>query len=103
MQPFIVGQRTVGPRIALQYGVKLIFYGENVAEYGNQLEDNYVPTMDPVLYTCFDLDNPDLKLAGISISDLDENHGMSRSDLTVYNSPKLREALDAKIDEQYMN
>jgi len=103
MQPFIVGQRTVGPRIALQYGVKLIFYGENVAEYGNQLEDNYVPTMDPVLYTCFDLDNPDLKLAGISISDLDENHGMSRSDLTVYNSPKLREALDAKLEVHYMS
>jgi len=51
-QPFIVGQRTVGPKIALQYGIKLVFYGENVAEYGNRIEDNYIPTMDPALYTC---------------------------------------------------
>ena len=64
-QPFIVGQRTVGPRIASQYGVKLIFYGENVAEYGNRLEDNYIPKMDPVLYTCFDINNPDMMPAGI--------------------------------------
>jgi len=103
MQPFIVGQRTVGPRIALQYGVKLIFYGENVAEYGNRLEDNYVPTMNPILYTCFDLNDPELLLGGILIKDLTEHHGINQSDLFVYNSPTPQEALNAKLEVHYMS
>jgi N-acetyl sugar amidotransferase len=103
LQPFIVGQRTVGPKIALQHGVKLIFYGENVAEYGNCLDDNYVPTMDPTLYTCFDLDDPDVMLAGILIRDLAKFHGLKRSDLLIYNSPKLQEALDANLEVHYMS
>ena len=49
-QPFIVGQRSIGPKFALMTGAKLVFYGENVAEYGNRIEENYLPTMDP-LYT----------------------------------------------------
>ena len=30
-QPFIVGQRLVGPRIAIEKKIPLVFYGENVA------------------------------------------------------------------------
>jgi N-acetyl sugar amidotransferase len=32
-QPFILGQRTVGPRIAQQYGIDLVVYGEDDSEY----------------------------------------------------------------------
>jgi N-acetyl sugar amidotransferase len=45
-QPFIVGQRIIGPAMAAKFGVKLVMYGENQAEYGNNPDDNYVPTMD---------------------------------------------------------
>ena len=37
-QPFIIGQRHVGPKMALSAGAKLVFYGENVAEYGNNMK-----------------------------------------------------------------
>ena len=53
-QPFIIGQRAIGPKLALLYDIRLIFYGENNAEYGNRIEDNLVPVMDPALFTCFD-------------------------------------------------
>ena len=46
-QPFIIGQRHVGPKMALSTGAKLVFYGENVAEYGNNIEDNYSPKWTP--------------------------------------------------------
>jgi N-acetyl sugar amidotransferase len=39
-QTFILGQKNLAPKIALKYGVPLIFYGENEAEYGNPLADN---------------------------------------------------------------
>ena len=39
-QPFIVGQRHVGPRFSALYGIPLVFYGENQAEYGNCRSDH---------------------------------------------------------------
>lgn len=45
-QPFIIGQKNVAPRAALQYGVQLIMYGENQAEAHNKLEENFSPLMD---------------------------------------------------------
>jgi N-acetyl sugar amidotransferase len=38
-QPFILGQKNLAPKIAAQYNIPLIFYGENEAEYGNPKAD----------------------------------------------------------------
>ena len=37
-QPFILGQKNLAPKIAANYNISLIFYGENEAEYGNPHE-----------------------------------------------------------------
>ena len=66
-QPFIIGQRVVGPKIAIEKKIPLIFYGENVAEYGNRIKDNYSPLMDVNLITAFDVDNEELYLSGVKI------------------------------------
>ncbi|MDC0269649.1 N-acetyl sugar amidotransferase [Synechococcus sp. AH-551-N23] len=39
-QPFIIGQRLIGPSFAQKFGVSLVFYGENQAEYGNAIAEN---------------------------------------------------------------
>ena len=44
-QPFIVGQKLIGPKLAKKFGIKLIFYGENQAEYGNKI-DNFNKKFD---------------------------------------------------------
>ena len=36
--------------MALSTGAKLVFYGENVAEYGNNIEDNYSKNGPKTLY-----------------------------------------------------
>jgi N-acetyl sugar amidotransferase len=102
-QPFILGQRSVGPKIALQYGVKLIFYGENVAEYGNNIEDNYVPTMDPALFTCWDIDNQKTMLSGMSIADLSNRENISRADLLAYKSVSRQEVETNGLEVHYMS
>jgi len=38
-QPFILGQKNLAPKIAVQYDIPLIFYGENESEYGNSKSD----------------------------------------------------------------
>ena len=39
-QPFIIGQKIIGPLAALKFNIPLIFYGENQAEYGNSIKEN---------------------------------------------------------------
>ena len=105
-QPFIVGQRVVGPKTALKYNVKLIFYGENVAEYGNRIEDNYSPIMDPRLYTCFNFNKSNLEsyfLSGLSINQLINEYQFNLADLEPYKSPSLTEIENESIEVHYMS
>ena len=45
-QPFIIGQKNFAPKMAEKFGINLIFYGENEAEYGNPSKDNSKATRD---------------------------------------------------------
>lgn len=83
-QPFIIGQRNIAPRFSTLHGIPLIFYGENQAEYGNNIEDNFKPTMDTKFYSEMKRDYENLRLGGVSISDLETNHGLNLDNLTPY-------------------
>ncbi len=82
-QPFIVGQRQIAPRFSAMYGIPLIFYGENQAEYGNNIEDNFRPIMDAKFYE----GSPDpfrVVLGGIQGDTLIREHGLDSRDLLPY-------------------
>lgn len=82
-QPFIIGQRQIAPRFSALFGIPLIFYGENQAEYGNNIEENFSPIMKPTFYEAKpDLD--ELWLGGVSAKELIEKHGVSVNDLNPY-------------------
>ena len=84
-QPFIVGQRIIGPLIAEKFGVKLVMYGENQAEYGNNPEDNYKPTMDRKF---FSVNNPEeMILGGKSIKDIIAEKNFLLNDFAPYIPP----------------
>ncbi len=102
-QPFIIGQRIVGPKIALEKNIPLIFYGENVAEYGNRIKDNYSPLMDNKLITAFDVDNDDLLLSGVKIRELKEEYKLSNNDFEAYRSPKIEEINKLDMQVHYMS
>ena len=50
-QPFIIGQKIIGPLIALKFNIPLVIYGENQAEYGNKIEDNENYEMEQSFYS----------------------------------------------------
>lgn len=102
-QPFILGQRNVGPKTALQHNVKLVFYGENVAEYGNNWRDNLSPLMNEVLYTGIDIDKEDLLIGGVTIRDLIDQYGLEKADLLPYASVSRDAAREAGIEMHYMS
>ncbi|MCG3204394.1 MAG: hypothetical protein KCHDKBKB_01109 [Elusimicrobia bacterium] len=81
-QTFILGQKNLAPKIAMQYNIKLIFYGENEAEYGNPIADNAVSLRDKAYFTMQNLD--DIVLAGLPYRELIEKEGFHPNDLACF-------------------
>ena len=50
-QPFIIGQKNIGPRIANKFNIPLVIYGENTSEYGSSIKENFDPLMEPKYFT----------------------------------------------------
>lgn len=82
-QPFIVGQRHIGPKMAQRFGVPLIFYGENQAEYGHNIKENFIPTMNPKFYEG-EMDPRKVVLGGVSGDVLIKEYGVEEQDLLPY-------------------
>lgn len=100
-QPFIIGQKVLAPRIAKQFGIPLIMYGENQAEIHNKLEDTQSPIMDPGHYTTESRTAP-IYLGGVEAQALSE-YQISANDLIPY-MPLLREETEAQgIETHFMS
>lgn len=85
-QPFIIGQRHIAPRISSLYNIPLVFYGENQAEYGNNIKENFIPTMDQKYYI-LDTDLNDIFLGGVSAAKLIDSYDLKHDDLLPYLPP----------------
>ena len=72
-QPFIIGQKNVAPKLAVKFGIPLIFYGENQAEYGNPIKENDSALMDSKFFSLEDKNK--ITLGGASYQDLIKEHG----------------------------
>jgi len=81
-QPFIVGQRLIGPKFARKFGIDLVMYGENQAEYGNNINDNTEPTMSTD-YFYNDL-SESVRLGGKSILEYTDETEFSFNDFEPY-------------------
>ncbi|MBO6788913.1 MAG: N-acetyl sugar amidotransferase [Dinoroseobacter sp.] len=88
-QPFILGQKQIGPQMAQKLGIELVFYGENEAEYGNPIEDNESSIRSFKYYSS--TDKSSVFLGGTSVQSLVDDFGMDQVDLDLYlpNDPQL--------------
>jgi len=99
-QPFIIGQRMIGPKIASQFKIKLVFYGENQAEYGNNLDDNFKKNMDQSFFSYSNLD--ELSFGGEKIKDILKNSQFKLSDFKSYLPLDKKSANNTEINYQYL-
>lgn len=99
-QTFILGQKNLAPKIAAKFGINLIFYGENEAEYGNPLADNMSSLRDKSYYSFDNLD--EIYLSGVSIKDLMSKYDVRLSDLLTFLPPKLEDLEKANIEVHYL-
>lgn len=99
-QTFILGQKNLAPKIAARYGIPLIFYGENEAEYGNPIAENETSLRDKSYFVMRDLS--EVYLAGNSIPDLIEKDGLKLGDLMAYLPAPHEELEKADIQVHYL-
>jgi len=99
-QPFIVGQRIIGPSIAKKYGVDLVMYGENQAEYGNKIDENKDPKMDNNFFSSDDIDN--ITLGGEKIKDIIEKYDFNLGDFKPYIPLTSKEIEESNIEVHYL-
>jgi N-acetyl sugar amidotransferase len=99
-QTFILGQKNLAPKIALQLGIPLIFYGENEAEYGNPIADNASSLRDKSYYAMQDL--REVYLAGMPIMEIMKQYDVPLSDLRAYLPPDHTALAKSNIEVHYL-
>ncbi len=81
-QPFILGQKGLAPRLAAQFDIPLVFYGENEVEYGNPIADSGNPIRDSQYFTSQSDD--EILLSGVPLSELLSRYKLPRYELQQY-------------------
>ena len=81
-QTFILGQKNIAPKIAAKFGIDLVFYGENEAEYGNPIADNTKSLRDKSYHTMNNLD--EMYLAGMPVNEIMEKYSVDLIDLLTF-------------------
>ncbi|MDB4399316.1 N-acetyl sugar amidotransferase [Akkermansiaceae bacterium] len=99
-QTFFFGQKNLAPKIAAKFGIDLVFYGENEAEYGNPIADNNSSLRDKAIFAAENTD--DIYLGGVSIKELQDKHELSRNDLGLFLPPTLEEINKTDISVRYL-
>jgi len=99
-QTFILGQKNIAPKIASKFGIKLIFYGENEAEYGNPIAENNLSLRKKSYFAVKNYKN--IYLAGIKISDLIKKYNFKNSDLQIFLPANDKELKKTEIEVHYL-
>lgn len=99
-QPFIFGQKSLAPKMALVHDIPLVFYGENEAEYGNPIADTNSARRDWSYFTM--ADKSSIFLGGTSLADLKKHFGVEDYELQPY-LPADPDALERKkVEVHYL-
>ncbi len=77
-QTFILGQKNFAPKIALNQGIPLVFYGENEAEHGNPISDTRKSLRDKSYYIFKNF--KELRLGGLKISEIMNDYNFKYKD-----------------------
>ena len=103
IDPFIVGQKIAAPKIAIKYKIPLIIYGENPAEYGNNIDDNFNPKMDESYFSTEKSKLNNFYLAGYSKKELINRNILTEKDFNFYKPIDIEEVKGNNLEIHYMS
>jgi len=99
-QTFVLGQKNLAPKIAEKFKIPLVFYGESEAEYGNPIAEHNQSLRKDEYYSIKDINKA--YLAGVSIKELKEKHGLRVNDLSIFLPIEKNKVQDLKIEIHYL-
>jgi len=99
-QTFILGQKNLAAKIAAKFNINLVFYGENEAEYGNPLAENFNSLRDKSYFSSTNFKK--LFLAGTSISELLNSYKLRMKDLKIFLPINIRDLYKKNIEIHYL-
>ena len=99
-QTFILGQKNLAPKMALNFNVPLVFYGEAEAEYGNPIAETATSLRDQSYYAMSNVE--DLHFGGVSVAELQENYGLILNDLKAYLPANYDSLAKSNIEVHYL-
>ena len=88
--------------LADKFNIPLIFYGDNPAEHGNNIEDNFKPQMDLEFYTG-EKDYNKIILGGVSAKDLINQNIINIKDLNPYLPTSKETCVSKDIQVHYLS
>lgn len=99
-QPFIIGQKSLVPKMAVLLDIPLVFYGENEAEHGNPKADSETPKRDWKYFVVEDKSK--IFISGTSLEDLKKHYEVTDKDLIPYMPINPEDLERIKIDVRYL-
>ena len=100
-QPFIIGQRHIGPLYSCLYDVPLVFYGENQAEYGNAIEENQSPVMDQSFFVK-DRDLGSINIGGMSVQEIMSEYQLDEREFNPYLPVEPERIKQVQVEVHYL-
>ena len=98
-QPFTLGQRHFPAKLALRMGLKLVFYGENAAEYGSGRGEDATSLVPERFYAGDRRDQ--VFISGLPMEEL-ARHGIAEGQLEPYLPAALDDIKRAAIEVHYL-
>ena len=99
-QTFILGQKQMAPKLAIKFGIPLIFYGEHEAEFGNPIAESNSSLQDSSYHLYDDIDS--LTLGGVTVRELREQHNLSLNELAPFLPARRENYEKGKVEVQYL-
>ena len=97
-QPFIIGQKSIAAKVAIKYGIPLVFYGENEAEYGDPIERSATSLRPSEYHTAMER----MFFGGASIHELRTYRGLTNADLEPYMPAKPEDLARVGVEVRYL-
>jgi N-acetyl sugar amidotransferase len=99
-QPFINGQKIIGPLIASKFNIPLVFYGENQAEYGNSKDENKSSLMSNKFFS--EKEISDIKIGAQTINSIIKDTNFKINEFQPYLPLNIDEIKSKKIEQRFL-
>jgi N-acetyl sugar amidotransferase len=99
-QAFILGQKSLAPKMAILHDIPFVVYGENEAEYGNPIGDTNSAKRDWSYFA--GADTASMYLGGTSIKSLYEDFDLEPQDLLPYLPADPAQVAARQVEVHYL-